>query len=199
MSKIIKFPTDKIVLENEIYALYEEKKYEKVITYFDKVFIDFDFYKNTKVYDLIISAFFNLRSFIEVIDKGLEVFNKGYETYDLLSLLLVSYIEKSDLFFSSLLIEKSILLSGEENIEYFDLEKTNYTDIKNIKNPKRCITLLLVVFLKAMLKEMLGNFKIDKEYMLYRFYDLINLINELGYEEAIVSEMEKYANHIFLK
>ncbi|MGI6710971.1 MAG: hypothetical protein ACOX4W_05960 [Bacilli bacterium] len=199
MSKIIKFPTEKIVLENKIYALYETSNYEKIIVYFNQLLEDFDFYKKTNIYDLVLSSFFNLRLFKEVIDKGLLLLTKGYESYDLLSLLLASYIEKRDLFFSSLLIEKSSLLTLPENKCFFDdLEKTNYTDIKSIKDSKRVITLLLVVFQKAMLKEMLGEFKIDKEYMLYRFYDLINSINELGYDESVISEIEKYARHIFL-
>ena len=117
-----------------------------------------------------------------MIDIYYELSKLKYESFHILYLTLASLIAKDDIYQASYLIKKSNLLKDESFTSYLASDEANFFNLTSLDDDAFgdvILTLVLVNYIQAIAKESLYQ-DITSEYLLYRFYDLINIILEVG-------------------
>lgn len=200
MEKIIKFPRNKVNLMNKIYDAYDSKNFRLVVSYKIEVLEYFDDLKNEDIFNIVLESYFELAAFEEVISFGDELIKKGYEDFDLYFYMLASLIAVQDIYQAKNLIRKSRLLN-EEGIKFYHTnEGANYSNILTLSEEifdQAAPCLLLVNFIHEVSKEIAGDAEVDHEYLLFRFFDLINMIYELGYYYEVILKMDRVLMIVF--
>jgi hypothetical protein len=200
MERVMKFPKEKAQLVNRIIDAYENENYHLVISYKDEILSNFEVVKDEKVFEMLLEAYFNFYSFDDVIMIGDELIKNAYESFDMYYYMLLSLIALTDIYQAKNLIRKSLLLNGEGIKYYYTVDGANYSNILGLSFGlfvQAAPCLLIVNYVSEVAKEMAGDITLDHEYLLFRFFDLINMIYELGYEDDIVLKLEKALKIIF--
>lgn len=200
MERIIKFPRNKVNLMNKIYDAYDAKDYRLVVSYKHEVLEYFDDLKNDDIFTIILESYFDLSAFEELITFGDQLIRFGFEDFDLYFYMLASLIALQDIYQAKNLIRKSKLLN-EEGIKFYHInEGANYSNILNLSEElfdQAAPCLLLVNYVNEVSKEIAGDAEVDHEYLLFRFFDLINMIYELGYYYEVILKMDRVLMIVF--
>jgi hypothetical protein len=200
MDNVIKFPKSKVNLMNKIYSAYDEADYRKVVSFKSEVLEYYADLKSEDIFEIILESYFELSAFEEVITFGDELIKQGYEDFELYFYMLASYIAIVDIYQAKSLIRRSKILNQDDIKFYYSNEGANYTNILNLSDEifeLAAPCLLLVNFITEVSKEIAGDFEVDHEYLLYRFFDLINLVYELGYEYEIIHKLDRVIKIVF--
>lgn len=200
MNNIIKFPKGKAQVINKIYEAYDDEKYNVVCSFKDELIESVDLFKDTDVLDILLESYFELFLFEEVVMVADELLKKGYESFSMLYLALLSNIALVDIYQAKSLIKRSKILNDESIKPFFLKEGANYSNILSLRSDvfyEASLCLLIVNFVNEVSTEMLGEIEVDKEYLLYRFFDLINMVYELGYDISIIKELEHVLRIVF--
>ena len=200
MGEILKFPKEKVQYINIITELKEYKKYQEIIKYQERLFQNFDLLRDSFVFDYLALAFFELGYYQDVIDIYYELSKLKYESFHILYLTLPSLIAKDDIYQASYLIKKSNLLKDESFTSYLASDEANFFNLTSLDDDAFgdvILTLVLVNYIQAIAKESLYQ-DITSEYLLYRFYDLINIILEVGFSEKIINDLNELGHKIFI-
>lgn len=200
MERIIKFPKEKTQLINRVYDAYEEENYQLIFSYKDEILSNFKILTEEKVFDILLEATFNLYLFEDVILLTDELVKLGYESFDLYYYALLAYLALVDIYQAKNLIRRSKLLNEEGIKYYYTHEGANYSNILNLNEGLFFLAapcLVIVNFINEVASEMAGNIEIDHEYLLYRFFDLVNVLFELGYDDEILEMFEKALKIVF--
>lgn len=196
----MKFPKEKVRLVNLIKEYLEQEDFYSIYKLKDDIFLSFDELKQTSIFNHLLYATFNLGHFDGVILISDELQKKGYESFELIYFTLLSFIANTDIYQAVLFIKKSKILNMEEIKVYHSIDGANYSNILHFDETLSSSTLALVItnFVEGIAREMIGDRIIDQEYILYRFFDLINLILELGYPAVIINELTEVMKVVFL-
>jgi len=200
MERVIKFPKEKTQIINNFLDAYYNQDYKKAITYKDDILRNYEILKDEELFEKLLESYFELYAFEEVIMVGDELRKYKYESFDLYFYMLSSFIALTDIYRASILIKRSPLLNHESIKFYYEKEGANYSNILSLSKVlffQAAPCLLLVNFINEVIKELGGSIDLDKEYLLYRFFDLINMIYELGYDEWIILRLERTLKIIF--
>lgn len=200
MERIIKFPKEKTRLVNRIYDAYELENYQLIFSLKDEIINNLESLREEKVLDILLESTFGLYLFEEVIMLGDEYIKQKYESFDLYYYALLSYIALNDIYQARNLIRRSALLNSEGIKYYFSQEGANYSNILGLSYglfEQAAPCLLIVNFITEISSEMLGKIEVDQEYLLLRFFDLINMVYELGYDDEIIIQLEKALKIVF--
>lgn len=200
MNNIIKFPKEKTQLINRVLDAIEISDYKLIISMKDQLLDNIEDLKDSIVFDCLLDSLYNLYLFEEIIIVGDELLKKGYESFDLYYYMLLSYIALVDIYQAKSLIRKSKLLNNKDIQHYYTNEGANYSNILGMDNDlftESALSLLIVNYINEVSKEMAGDIEIDRQYLLYRFFDLINMVYELGYDDYIIMALEKALKIIF--
>ncbi|HHU55695.1 MAG TPA: hypothetical protein GXZ48_03270 [Acholeplasmataceae bacterium] len=200
MERVIKFPKEKTKIINSFNDAYFREDFQKAASYKDDIINNFDILKNENIFDKLLESLFEIYAFNEIIIIGERLRNFKYESFDLYYYMLLSYVSLVDLYGAKSLIKRSKLLNNESIKYYYEIDGANYSNILGLSEVlfmKAAPCLLIVNYINEVFKETIGNYKIDREYLLYRFFDLINMIYELGYDGWIILRLEKALKIIF--
>ena len=200
MERIIKFPKEKIQLVNRIYDAYELDNNQLIYSLKDEILANLNLLSDEKVLDILLEATFNLYLFEDVIMLGDELIKQNYESFDLYYYSLLSYIALVDIYQAKNLIRRSKLLNTEGIKYYYSHEGANYSNILGLSYglfEQAALCLLIINFVCEVSSEMAGNISVDQEYLLYRFFDLINMVYELGYDDDVIIELERVLKIVF--
>lgn len=200
MNNIIKFPKGKSQTISRIYEAYDSEKYNVVCSFKDELVESVELFKDTDLFDILLESYFQLFLFDEVIMVNDELLKKGYESFDTIYFTLLSHIALVDIYQAKSLIKRSKILNNESVKHFYSNDGANYNNILSLNNDvfyETSLCLLIVNFVNEVSKEMLGDIEVDKEYLLYRFFDLINVVYELGYEDSIIKELDRVLRIVF--
>lgn len=200
MKNVIKFPKEKTQLYNQVLDFYDQKNYKGIYLMKDRLLDALPLISNTLLVDVLIEATFKLYLFEETIMLGDELIKRQYESYDMYYFMLLSYIGLVDIYQAKALINRSKLLNEPEFKKFYQTEGANYTNILSLDAEtfySTCCLLLIINYINEVAKEMAGDIEIDKEYLLFRFFDLINMVYEIGYDHTIIQELEEDMKVIF--
>jgi len=200
MEKIIKFPKDKINLMNKVYDAYDKTDFRLVVSFKDEAIQYYNDFIDEDIFNIILESYFELYAFEEVVTFGDELIKLGYEDFELYFYMLSSLIALVDIYQARNLIRKSKLLNQEDIKFYYSKDGANYSNIYSLSDElfeQAAPCLLLVNFICEVSKEMAGDIEVDHEYLLFRFFDLINMIYELGYDYDLIMKMDRVLKIVF--
>lgn len=200
MERVLKFPKEKTKIINGFKEAYDFDNFQKAVTYKDEILNNFEILKNEGIFEKLLESLFELHAFEEVITVGEQLRKLQYESFDLYYYMLASYISLVDLYGAKSLIKRSKLLNDDTIKFYYETDGANYSNILSLSDylfERAAPCLLIVNFINEVFKEVAGNIENDSEYLLYRFFDLLNMIYELGYDEWIILRLERALKLIF--
>lgn len=200
MERVIKFPKEKTKIINSFNDAYYMEDFLKAITYKDDILNNFEILKSDDIFEKLLESYLELSAFDDAIIIGEELRKRKYESFDLYYYMLLSFISVNDLYGAKSLIKRSKLLNNESIKFYYEVDGANFTNILSLSDllfEKAAPCLLIVNFINEVFKEVIGNYDNDREYLLYRFFDFINMIYELGYDEWIILRLERALKIIF--
>ena len=201
MGEILKFPKDKVQYINLITELYRSKEYFEIVKYYDKLVQNFSLLYESFVFDYLATALFELGFYQKLNDLYFELQKFEYETFRILYLTLASMIASSDLYQANYLVKKSKLLKDQNFINFLSPDEATFVNLKSLDQEAFSdviLTIILVNYVQAIAKESLHQ-EISTEYLLYRFYDLINIVLEVGFSNSIISYLTELGQKNFVE
>jgi len=194
----MKFPKEKVVITNRINELKSNSDYFGIFKMKDEILTNYDIL-DSSIYENLISSTFYLGNFDDVIVIGSELIANDVETFEVIYYTLLALIANVDIYQAMSLIGKSKLLNLDEIKEYHANDGANYSNLLYFSETLSSSTLALIIvnFVKGLSREMTGNVEVDHEYMLFRFFDLINMIFEIGYPLEIIQRLTRAMKIIF--
>jgi hypothetical protein len=142
--------------------------------------------------DKVLMAGFVLKQFKHTLIFGQQLLAKNYESMEMLYYLLLSALGERDLYLALSLIKNSKILNEPEIAEYHVWENTNYTNILMlpIHSLYSRLTLVLMVFCEGLGREQSYGSNQDANYLYVRWFDLLNMLYEMGYPEEMMEELK---------
>jgi hypothetical protein len=194
----MKFPKEKAVITSKIKELMEKKDYYGIYQAKDDILINYQVLDRSVFTDLISSVFL-IGNFDEVIAIGTDLMKKDIETFDILYYTLLSLLANTDIYQAMSIIRKSTLLNLDEVKEYHASDGANYSNLLHYSDSpaSSILSLLIVNFIEGLSREMTGHTDIDREYILFRFFDLINKVYELGFPLNVIQDLGRALKVIF--
>ena len=195
----IKFPKEEIVFVEKLRNSIITKEDIKEVV--DEVFehAKFLYQYNPKLLDTYIKTLFELRLFEMVINITEDLKKQNLESMDWYFYSFASLIANKDFLYVKRLIKKSELFSSPSIQYLIDPEEAHYSAILNL-HPDLLDTigpsLILINFTNELIQESL-NQDIDDEYMIMRFFDLLNLLYEYSVDEKIIDLFDKTIKSIY--
>ncbi len=194
----MRFPKQKVQITHEINDNLSRGDYFGVFKLKDKI-LDNSEELDKKVFGDLLSSTFIIGNFDDVVLIASELKKKGIETYDTLYYSLLALIANEDIYQAMSIIKKSIILNAAEVKELRLEGGANYTNILSYADnfPGFTLLLLIVNYLEGIIQESAGKIEVNREYLLFRFFDLINLVYELGYPLKIIQDLSAVMKIIF--
>lgn len=195
----MKFPKEKARLLYLVQEALEEDDYFSIYKLKDEMFGAFGELKNTTIFDSLLHATFQIAHFDGIILISDELMKKDYESWDLIYYTLLAFLANQEIYQAMLFIKRNGYLNSTEYGIYHGSEGANYSNILHldVKNHSLILALIMTNFMEGLAKEMLGDMKIDQEYHLYRMFDLLNLIYELGYPLEFITKLTEVMKIIY--
>lgn len=197
----MKFPKDEIITLNQINDLLTNQQEVDIPSLSNKIieYIDFIIKHYPDVIDEYISKLFELRKFDHVINFVDELTKKGLENFNWYYYSLSSLIANNDIYYAKRIIANSKILQDQSLHFLINSEDADYNAIFNLhstllETAGPC--LILVNFINELLYESLKT-NITSDYLIMRFFDLLNLLFEYGVNEEIVKQFDKTVKIIY--
>lgn len=186
----MKFPKDEIIIIESIRTTILNNDYNEVLKNYDKV-IDNAFIINKYSEGLItkfIQLIFEMRLFEKVVNLVEQLKKQNLENFMWYYYALSSLIAKNDFYYAKSMIGRSKIIN-DPSIKYLiDVDEANYNGIINLHSSLLMSVgpcLIIINFINELIGESM-NKKIDDEYIIMRFFDLLNLLYEYGLEDEII-------------
>lgn len=194
----MRFPKEKVVIENKINQLLKENDYYGIFMMKDDILNNYQVLDQSVFHQLISSTFY-IGNFDEVclISNQLKAMN--IESFEIIYYTILSLIANVDIYQAMSYVKKSKLLNNEDIKEFYTADGANYSNLLFLsdKSLMQALALLMVNFVEGLSREMTGNIDVDQEYIMFRFFDLINLVYEIGYPLAVIQELSHALKIIF--
>lgn len=194
----MRFPKEKVLITTQFNDLKKKNDIFGIAKMKDQVLENYEVLE-PNIFSKLVSSTFIIGNFDDTIKIGNELIAKNIETFDILYYTLLSLIARTDIYQAMSLIKKSKILNLEEIKKFHSLEGANYSNLLNFSAAlsSSTLTLLVVNFIEGIAREMTGNIDVDRDYLLFRFFDLINMVYEIGYPYEIIEELSKAIKLIF--
>lgn len=197
----IKFPKEETLIVQKIKNAYITHDYDSIIEEYDNVLNYCDFICNyyEDIILILIECLFNRRMFDQIILLVEELRKKEHESCEWYYYAFASLIANEDLYYIKSMIAKSSLLNDNAIKYYINDEGADYASIiglhyELLNTVGPC--LLLINFINEIFVETL-NKEISKDYLMMRFFDLLNLLYEYGVEENILDIFKNTIEKIY--
>lgn len=194
----MKFPKQKVLITHEVNACLAHDDYFGIFKMKDKI-LENSSELDKKIFGDLMFSTFIIGNFDDVVLIYSELKKKGIETYLTLYYNLLSLIANDDLFQAVSTIKKSTILAASEIKELYQEDGANYSNLLFYADHYDSLTLLLLIvnYINGIVRESTGAKEINRELLLFRFFDLINLVYELGYPLKIIQELSFVMKIIF--
>lgn len=186
----IKFPKKESIIVAQIIEAIETNNHTQIFMLYDDVITHGDFL-NKYYHDLLndyILFLFDIREFDKVINIVEDLMKKNIESCTWYYYVFCILIAKKDLYYVKSFINRSKILN-DPNIKVFTSEDdANYNQLINLHDTLLYSIgpcLIIINFINELLSESL-QVKIDEEYIIMRYFDLLNLLYEYGMEEDFI-------------
>lgn len=194
----MRFPKEKVVITTRLNDYLLNNDFFEVMKMKDEILDNYQVLE-PNVFAQLISSAFLVGNFEEVIRIGEALSAKEKESFDTIYYYLLACIGITDIYRAMSFIKRSKLLNLEEIKIYHIEDGANYSNLLRFSSALSSATqaLLIVNFVEGIARELTGNLDIDKEYLLFRFFDLINMIYEIGYPFEIIESLTQAIKIIF--
>ncbi len=186
----MKFPKEQARTNIKINEYLNKEDYISIYNMKDEILTNYQELNNFAFDNLVKSCFF-LKKYDQVVILYFEFLKKEIETYSIVYYTILALIANIDIYQALSIINKSKLLKQEQLQIYFEIDGANYLNL--IKSNKLLeeeqLAILVVNFLKGISRELANNIELDQEYILFRFFDLINMLYEIGYPDGIITKL----------
>ena len=194
----MRFPKEKVVITSKINDLTKIKDYFGITKLKDEILHNYQVL-DTSIYSKLIHANYIIGNYDQVIMISNDLMSKGIETFEIIYYTILSMIANTDIYQAMSYIKRSKILNLEDIKEFHSEDGANYSNLLNFSATlsSSTLALLMVNFVEGLSREMTGNLDVDKEYLLFRFFDLINMVYEIGYPLEIIEELTRAIKLIF--
>lgn len=194
----MKFPKERVRILSSIKNYQNENNYFAIFKMKEEIISHFEDLKETTAFESLVKATFLIGNFDATILIGDSLRIKGYESYVVLYYMLLSYIANVDIYQGVLLIKSSKLLKDVNTVTLYDDGGSNYLNVLNTNESIDFkLALIITNFVLGISKEMMGNAQVDREYLLFRFFDLVDMLYELGYEIEYINNLQQVLKIVF--
>lgn len=194
----MRFPKEKVLITKEVNDSLNRGDFFSIFKMKNRIIDNFEVLE-PEVFSRLLASTFIIGNFDEAVIIGLELRTRGIETYDTLYYLLLSLIANNDIYQALSIINRSKLLNKQEIKEFHQEDGANYSNLLAYADhePEFTLLLLIVNYIKGLANELNNQLEKDLDYSLFRFFDLINLVYELGYPLKIMQELSSIMKIIF--
>lgn len=194
----MRFPKEKVLIINKINDCKKRSDYFTIAGMKDFI-LEHYLECDSEVYEELIRATFTIGNYDEVILIGNELINKNIETFSILYYVLLATLGNDDIFQAKSIINKSKLLNNNEIKNLYTQDGANYSRLLAhcTTLPSFTLALIIVNFIEGIIREFGRGINVNSEYLLYRFFDLINMLYELGYPTIIIRNLSNVMKLIF--
>lgn len=194
----MKFPKERVIINTKIKEFLIENNYYEVLKMKDEIIENLHVMDDYAIEALIRSAFI-LGDFDRVVMIYSEFFKNGIESFATTYYGFLGMLANTDIYQAISYIKKSELLNQSAVKEYFLKDGANYSNILFLSKIDNYgpLALILVNFIEGIAREVVGNIDIDNEYILFRFFDLINMLYEIGYPDEIIGMLTQALKVMF--
>lgn len=193
---MIEFPREIFVLHKTINDAVDCEDYDIIYKNKDLIIDSFEYFKNTDIYVYLVKAYFFKEKYESVITLVTELLKKEYERLDCYYYLVLSCLALEDVYQGVSIIKKSRLLNSPEYAIYWNDEAT-YSSLINCEDSLKK-TGLFVKFLMELVKEITFGDSKEVGYIGLRYFELVNTLFEIGFNEEFIKELINIANVIFV-
>lgn len=201
MVKKMKFPKENAILASDVKKAFNAEEYLQVYKMHQKVLENIDYFieVDSKVLDMLITSSYLVGDTRRTIVISDEISKHGYESFCMIYYMILSYLCDCDIYQAMGFVKRSKLLKEIDVKPYLDGDEAHYAAISVFDNDiYKALSLVLCNFLVELTKESVLVEVIDKTYLLYRIFDVINLLNELGYNQTIVLKLSDDIRNVFI-
>lgn len=186
----IKFPKEETIIIEQLKTAILSRNHHLLLNLYDNVIKNSEFLKNyfPDLLDDYITKLFDMREFDKVINIVEDLLKLKIEDCTWYFYAFCILISKKDIYYAKSLINRSIILNDSSIKSFIDEDESNYGQIINLHDSLLfCYgpCLIMVNFINELLTESL-QVKIDEEYILMRYFDLLNLLYEYGVEDDFI-------------
>ncbi len=193
---MIQFPKEQGKLYKIINDAIDCEDYDVIYKNKDLIIDSFEYFKNTDIYLYLVKAVFFKEKYESVITLVTELLKKEYERLENYYYLVLSCFALEDVYQGASVIKKSSLLNLPENVIYWNDEAT-YSSLINA-DLSLMKTGLMVKFLMELVKEITFGSSKEEGYIGLRYFELVNTLWEIGFNESFIKELINIANVIFV-
>lgn len=197
----MKFPKENTLLSVKIKEARKIEDYKTIYKLQNEVINEIEYFKtfDCEVLDYLLEATYFIGDVNKVVMLGEEYLKNGYESFSQVYYMLLSCLVNVDIFQSVNLIRKFMILNDSEIKSYYTGDEAHYASLIRFESDEfKNLSLVLCNFVMELSKESVLIAKLDREYLFYRFYDVVNLLNELGFVSSIVLKLSDDIRNIFM-
>lgn len=186
----IKFPKEEIRIIESIRTAIMNEDYSSFLSYYDDIINYSQLYNKyyNSILNIYIETLFKIKEFEKMILLVEELHKQEIENCMWYFYVFAYLIAKKDFYYVKAIISKSKLLASDSVKYLIDGEDVDYNAVFNL-HPLILTTLgpclIIINFLNELLVEV-NNIKIDDEYILMRYFDLLNLLYEYGVDKELI-------------
>lgn len=188
---MIKCHNDSKLTIEKINNAIEADDFDIVYKYKDLLMELFNELKDSDIYVSLVKAVFYKEKYQDVIDLATELYNLEYERYEIIYYVVFSSIAINDLYVA-LSILKRYKIMNEEDVKVLWNDEAIYSTVCNCELGLKKAS-ISVKFLRDYSRALSD----DIDYPVIAIYDLINTLNEVGFDKDIVRELTDIANMLF--
>lgn len=186
----IKFPKEETIIVEQLKQAIISRNHQLLINQYENVIKHSDFlhkYSHDLLDDYIMELF-DIREFETVINIVDDLLKLRIESCNWYFYVFCILIAKKDIYYARSLINRSPLLNDSNIKAMINEEDTNYGQLINLHESLLYSIgpcLVIINFINELLIESLQT-TIDEEYIIMRYFDLLNLLYEYGVEDDFI-------------
>lgn len=194
----MRFPREKALIINKINEYKNNEDYYAIAKMKNLILENYR-QCDAEIYEDLIRATFAIGNYDETILIGNDLIAKNVETFTVIYYSLLASLGNNDIYQAKSIIKNSRLLNGGEIKNLYSKEGANYSRLLAYSQslPSLAMALIIVNFIEGLARELVNGIEIDGEYLLFRFFDLLNMLYEIGYPPKIIRELAKIMKIIF--
>lgn len=197
----MKFPKENAILASNAKKLFADEEYLNIYKMRQSILDNVDYFVevDSDVLDILITSTYLVGDVRSTIVVSEEIYKHGFESFCMIYYMVLSYLCDCDVFQALAFVKRCNLLKSSEVKPYFDGDEAHYAAISIFDTDSyKALSLVLCNFLVELSKEAVLVDVIDKTYLLYRIFDVINLMNELGYNQNLVLKLSDDFRNVFM-
>lgn len=205
--KDLKFPKE-IKEVYEALNYYNQKMYSKCVSVLKEIDI-VDKYKenevirytnifDTNILDAYIESLYRTNNFEKLVIISEELLKNEYESYLVNYYTILAYLGLFDLFSINSYLKRSANI--KQYIGQIQNLESSYSSYLNLSGYEQKVFILLN-FVSELSREIYtptSSVSLNNEYLLTRFYDLINLLNDYGFDSNIIINFTDDISNLFV-